>query len=271
MPTSDQLSHLSVTDGDGSTVTNNDDGTTTTDWPDGTQRVDYTDGSVMVTFPDKSVLNMYADGSKTLNDVNGTALDPATGAPLNAQPEPGPTPTPPEQGPDKLLRLLGGDESITDLDTAKSLFETFKDTLKGEIDPVEWVKQWIKMVLQVVKALETEERGCYYRGWCYAVLYGALDMGAVPSPTFANSLQGPDQDSLDKTNWDEGVSAANGQLADGKNGVSLRNRVLLRVAKNGDPAAVLKEMYVAACDNTDDKDLKRAYADILGWPTPTGA
>src|SRR3954451_24921003 len=104
MPTSDQLSHVSVTEGDGSTVTTNDDGSTTTDWPDGTQRGDYTDGSVMVTFPDKSVLNMYADGTKTLNDVSGEALDPATGAPLNASPEP--VPTPPDQGPDRLLRLL---------------------------------------------------------------------------------------------------------------------------------------------------------------------
>jgi hypothetical protein len=49
--------------------------------------------------------------------------------------------------------------------------------------------------------------------------------------------------------------------------------VLLRVAKNGsdNPQVTLREMYVAACDHTDDKDLRRAYEDILGWPQPTGA
>jgi hypothetical protein len=30
-------------------------------------------------------------------------------------------------------------------------------------------------------------------------------------------------------------------------------------------------MYQAACDHTDDSQLKAAYEDILGWPQPTGA
>jgi hypothetical protein len=53
----------------------------------------------------------------------------------------------------------------------------------------------------------------------------------------------------------------------------LRNRALLRIAKNGstDPHATLKEMYVAACEHTEDTALRRAYEDILGWPEPTGA
>jgi hypothetical protein len=128
------------------------------------------------------------------------------------------------------------------------------------------------MVLSVLKALETEERGVYYRAWCYTILYGALDMGAPPTPTFSGSLQGADQDALDAQNWQQGVSTAQGQLGNGADGDGLRNRVLFRVASNNsDPAATLKEMYGAACDATDDSQLKQAYIDILGWPAPTGA
>lgn len=180
--------------------------------------------------------------------------------------------TPPVQGPDAALRYIEGDESISGLAQAKELYDTFKEALEGEINPADWVLQWIKMVLQVVKALETEERGVYYRAWCYTVLYSALDMGAPPTPAFSGSLQGADQDALDAQNWQQGVGAAQQQLGDGNNGVALRNRTLLRVARNGgDAYATLKEMYAAACDATDDWQLKRAYEDSLSWPQPTGA
>lgn len=180
--------------------------------------------------------------------------------------------TPPVQGPDAALRVLDGGEKIADLSEAKELWDAFKDALEGEIDPASWVVQWIKMVLEILKALETEERGAYYRAWCYTILYGALDMGTPPTPTFSGSLQGPDQDALDAQNWQQGVTAAQQQLGDGANGVKLRNRTLLRVAYNGgDPSATLKQMYAAACDATDDSQLKQAYVDILNWPNPTGA
>jgi hypothetical protein len=179
---------------------------------------------------------------------------------------------PPVQGPDEVLRALDGDESISDLSEAKELCDALTEALEGEIDPAEWVVEWIKLVLQVVRALETEERGVYYRAWCYTILYGALDMGVPPTPTFSGSEQGPDQDALDAQNWQEGVRTAQQQLANGTKGLKLRNRCLLRVAHNGgDPPPTLKEMYAAACDATDDTQLKEAYVDILGWPQPTGA
>jgi len=297
MPTTDQLNEATAAPTDDCTVTNNDDGSIVTDWPDGTQRVEYPDSSQMVTFPDGAVLNLYADGSKTLNDANGNALDPATGAPLDGVAQAGPTDpdttdspatttdsesdatadapidTPPDMGPDKILRLMRGDDRIGDVQEAVGLVDTLKEAIEGEIDPAEWVKMWFEMVLAVIKALETEERGAYYRGWCYTVLYGALDMGTPPEPTFSGSLRGADQDDLDRQGWRDGVDAATSQLADGASGTGLRNRVLLRVARNGsaNPQPTLREMYVAACEHTDDKDLRRAYEDILGWPQPTGA
>jgi hypothetical protein len=198
MPTTDQLTQATAPPSDLCTVTNNDDGSIVTDWPDGTQRVDYPDSSEMVTFPDGAVLNLYADGTKTLNDVNGTELDPATGAPLggstttrqadpnatNATTDPGTIDTPPDMGPDKILHLMNGDDRIADVQEAVGLVQTLKEAIEGEINPAEWVKKWIEMVLSVVKALETEERGVYYRAWCYTILYSALDMGTPPEPTF---------------------------------------------------------------------------------------
>ncbi len=289
MPTVEQLSQATASPTDDCTVTNNDDGSIVTDWPDGTQRIDYPDSSEMVTFPDGAVLNLYADGGKDLNDAGGNALDPDTGAPLNGSSDPavitpptdsgstttdpGEIDTPPDMGPDKILRLMRGDDRIGDVQEAVGLVDTLREAIEGEIDPTEWVKMWFEMVLSVIKALETEERGAYYRGWCYTVVYGALDLGTPPEPTFSGSLRGADQDDLDRQGWRDGVSTAGAQLADGASGTSLRNRVLLRVAKNGsgNPQATLREMYIAACEHTDDKDLRRAYEDILGWPQPTGA
>ena len=269
MPSSDELQQIFVVEGDGSSTTTNEDGSTITTWPSGLQRVDYPDSSAMVTFPDGAVLNIYADGTRTLNDAQGGHLDPVTGNPLGNG---GPVGTPPDIGPDEVNRVLHGDKPIADAQEALSLIEAFKDALEGDISPAEWVAKWMDMVLEVVKAVETEERGCYYRGWCYGVLYAVLGMGTPPEPTFSGSLQGPDQDALDQQYWKRGVAAAADQLASGSNGVGLRNRALLRIAADGgDPAITLKEMYVAACDHTDDQQLKEAYADILSWPQATGA
>jgi hypothetical protein len=269
MPSADQLATLpAATADDGSSQTANDDGSTTTTWPDGTSRVDYADGSTMVTFTDGAVLNVYPDGTRTLNDVNGVALDPATGAPPSGG---GELPTPPDQTPDHLLRLINGDDTVSDIQEAVDLVKTFADTIGGELDPTEWVKQWFMALLAGIKALETEERGCYMRGWCYTVLYSALDMGRPPEPAFSGSLQGPDQDALDRQNWGEGVQAAEQQLAERPSGTALRNRVLLRLAQDGNqPAVTLNTLWQAACAHTDDTMLARAYEQI-DWPQPTGA
>lgn len=269
MPTAAQLSNpLAAAEGDGSSRVTNDDGSTTTSWPDGTVRVDYADGSAMITFSDGSVLNLYADGTRTLNDKNGVALDPQTGQPEDANP---PTPTAPETGPDRILHILNGDESVENLTEAADLVSTFKDAIEGEINPIDMVKKVIEMVLQVVKAMETEERGCQVRGWCYSLLYGALDMWTLPEPTFSGSLQGSDQDALDKQAWDAGVSMAQQQLANGQDGKALRNKVLLRVAYDGSqPATALNEIWQASCAQTGDQQLAAAYPN-LSWPQPTGA
>lgn len=269
MPTTDQLSHPPMaSEGDSSTRVSNDDGSTTTTWPDGTVRVDYSDQSTMITYSDGAVLNLYLDGTRTLNDQAGNPLDPNTGQPMSSGDH---APTAPEAGPDRLLRLLHGDEPIASVLDAMDLVKAFGEALAGEISPVEWVMTFIEAVLQVVKAMGTEERGCELRGWCYGVLYGSLDMGSPPEPSFTGSLLGPDQDGLDKNSWQEGVAATQRQLADGKNGVVLRNRILLRVARDGNqPAATLNAMWQATCQKTEDDQLAKAYPS-LNWPQPTGA
>ena len=130
------------------------------------------------------------------------------------------------------------------------------------------------MLLQVIKAIETEERGASMRSWCYTVVYDAMGMGEPPEPTFIGSLQGPDQDALDQKWWDESRTQAQEQLADGQSGTALRNRVLLLIAKcGGQPATAVTELWAAACRKSGDDGnagLLAAYPS-LGWPDPTGA
>jgi hypothetical protein len=221
----------------------------------------------MITYPDGAILNLYIDGTRTLNDEKGKALDPNTGAPL----ESGPIPIPPRFGPDYALHLLHGEEELNDVSDANEALKAFTETLEGEIDPASWAQQALESIIQVIKALETEERGCQLRGWCYGVLYGALGMGTPPEPAFSGSLQGPDQDELDRTAWQDGVAAAEQELKQGQDGISLRNKILLRIANDGNqPATTLTTLWHAACESTDDRQLSEAYPS-LSWPQPTGA
>lgn len=296
MPSAEQLAHIEPTDGDGSSVVRNDDGSVQTTWPDGTVRIDEVDGTVMVTFPDFSVLNIEPGGTPTLNDVNGRPLDPRTGEPLSdSSGDSGDqVPTPPPTTVEQLSELLEGVSAIADLAGAKGvlrafgvaavvdqeygalseLASAFGEALEGELSPVNWFTQPLKMLLAVIKAIETEERGAAMRSWCYTVVYDALGMGSPPEPAFSGSLGGPDQDALDQKWWDDARGQAEGQLADGQDGVALRNRVMLVIAKcGGDAASAVTELWAAACRKSGDDGsagLLAAYPR-LSWPDPTGA
>jgi hypothetical protein len=293
MPTAEQLAHIEPTDGDGAEVVTNDDGSTQTSWPDGTVRVDEADGTVMVTFPDFSVLNIESDGTRTLNDVNGAPLDPATGAPLSGAPGQG-TPTPPPTTVEELTEFVEGVSAIADLAAAKGVLRAFSvaavvdqqygalselasafgEALGGELSPAGWFMQPLKMLLAVIKAIETEQRGARMRSWCYTVVYDAMGMGSPPEPTFSGSQQGPDQDAVDQQWWDDARKQAEGQLADGQNGTALRNRVMLVIAKcGGDPSSAVTELWAEACRTSGDDGgagLLATYPQ-LSWPAPTGA
>ncbi|MDA9441274.1 hypothetical protein XH98_19685 [Bradyrhizobium sp. CCBAU 51745] len=246
----------------------------------------------MVTFPDFAVLNIETDGTMTLNDVNGNPLDVTTGEPLSGSSDD--PPTPPPTTVEELSEVLEGVSAIRDLAAAKgilrafgvaavvdkqygALFElasAFGESLKGELSPTSWFIQPVKMLLAVIKALQTEERGAAMRSWCYTVAYDAMAMGVPPEPNFSGSLQGADQDALDKQWWDDARKQAQDQLADGKAGTALRNRVTLLIAKcSGDPATAVTELWAAACKQSGDDGnagLLAAYPN-LSWPQPTGA
>ena len=151
------------------------------------------------------------------------------------------------------------------------LASALADALTGEISPVAWFKNAVLMLLNIIKAIQTEERGVSMRAWCYTVVYDAMGMGTPPEPTFSGSLQGPDQDATDQKSWDNSVIQATQQLGDGSNGTALRNRVLLLIAKcSADPAQSVTELWANACAASDDSQLLQAYPK-LGWPQPTGA
>lgn len=293
MPTTEQLAHIDPVAGDGASIVREDDGSVTTSWPDGCVRVDEPDSTSMVTFPDFSVLNINADGTRTLNDVNGKPLDPATGDSLSDAPEE-PIPTPPRTTVQELSEILEGASAIADLAGAKGILRAFGgaavvdkqyaallelatafgEALKGELSPISWFTQPVKMLLAVINAMETEERGAAMRSWCYTVIYDAMGMGTPPEPTFSGSLRGEDQDALDRQWWDEARDQTKEQLADGQSGVALRNRVMLLIAKcSGDPASAVTELWAAACRQSGDdghSGLLATYQN-LSWPEPTGA
>ncbi len=284
-----------IVNDDGSKTVTNDDGSTTTAWSDGRNRTDYPDGSSMTIYPDGRFLNVYPDGTRTLTDINGNPLplDPITGEPLPDSFDE-PIPTPPPTTVEELKEILEGTGSTIDLFTAKGILRgfavaavvdkqsralselanAFGEALKGELSPISWFTQWLNAVLEVVKALQTEERGVAMRSWCYTVTYDAMGMGLPPEPTFSGSLQGSEQDALDMQWWRDARIKAEEQLADGKNGVALRNRVTLLIAKCGlDPATAVTELWAAACGNSGDDGragLLAAYPN-LSWPQPTGA
>lgn len=291
MPTEAQLANIDPVDGDGASVVRNEDSSVQTSWPDGTVRIDETDGRIQVTFADFSVLNIETDGTRTLNDVNGSPLDPSTGQPLDGQNH-DVTPTPEPTTVEELQEFVEGVSSIADLAKAQGLLRAlniaavvdhrynalaeltgaFAEALKGELSPAGWFLQPLKMLLAVIKAIETEEHGVAMRSWCYTVVYDAMGMGDPPEPTF-RSLAGADQESTDKQWWDDAHSRAREQLDDGQSGTALRNRVLLVIAKcGGDPASAVTELWAAACRKSDDDgktSLLAAYP-VLNWPQPTG-
>jgi hypothetical protein len=251
-------------EGDGSSVETQDDGSVVTSFADGTSRVDYPDGSIMVLYPDNSVLNVYPDGSRTLTEADGTAYDPYSGALLGGIDVP-------KYGAQQIQAILSGGEVLGSIDEAKELIETAIDVVSGEVYPASWVGRIVDAVLEVVAALETEERGCFLRGWCYTLLYAALDMGVPPTPNFAKSLGGPEQDELDRRAWTDGVAVAQANLQYGADGVAIRNKVLIQLAIDGGyPPETLQKLWQAACASSGDDELAAAYAS-LRWPEPTGA
>src|SRR5215471_1972223 len=119
------------------------------------------------------------------------------------------------------------------------------------------------MVANAIKAMETEERGAGYRGTADGTVYGALGKG-TPSATCSGSLGGEDQDKLDQDAFDKGAREAASSMSD----TVSRNRVLVRIAKDGgDPGVTVNRLYQALCASSDDRQLAQAYSS-LSWPDP---
>jgi hypothetical protein len=181
------------------------------------------------------------------------------------------TPTPTPTTAEQVSQALDGAEKIGDVAEALALLAgDAGEAALAAIEPVNAILLTVELFTNVIQAMETEERGCSMRGWCYAVLYGALGMGAPPEPVFRGSLGGPDQDQLDQQGWDQGVADGQQELANGTDGVALGNKLLLRVAHDGDPSVAVNVLWQACCTQTGDTQLAQAYAN-LGWPQPTGA
>jgi hypothetical protein len=206
-----------------------------------------------------------SDGSSSGGDTPTTTSDSSSNG------DSGGTPTPAPTAAEQVSEALDGLHKIVDIAEAGAyLAGDAGEAALGAIEPVSAILLVVELFTNVIQAMETEERGCSMRGWCYAVLYGALNMGTPPEPTFQGSLGGPDQDQLDKQGWDQGVADGQQELANGADGVALNNKVLLLVAHDGAPAAALNDLWQSCCAKTGDSQLAQAYPN-LSWPQPTGA
>lgn len=154
------------------------------------------------------------------------------------------------------------------LSTAAELAEIFgkvPEALGAWVEPIGGIITVIDMIINVIKALETEERGAGYRGTAYGTVYGALGMG-TPSVTCSGSLQGHDRDELDQKAFDQGASESASLMSNAVN----KNRVLVRIAVDGDPGTTVNKIYQQLCADSDDHQLAQAYEN-LSWPGPVCA
>jgi hypothetical protein len=240
------------------TTVDNGDGTTTTTWDDGTTRTDYADGSSMTSYPDGRVLNVYPDGTRTLNDQYGTALDPDTGLPLGV--DPGPVTE--EQIP--LSDYLDGVHALPSLGYVAGLIAGSEMVL-AVAEVADGLLTPVVMAIEVWRALDSAPRAYGTMGYCYGLMYGALDQGEPAYPVGPWSIDSDETVAEKRQRFAEGVAEAGTELADGANGTAKRNRILLRTAYLGsDARATLNEIWQAMCANQGDDFYRDHFR--LSWP-----
>jgi hypothetical protein len=161
--------------------------------------------------------------------------------------------------------IITGAHALTTVAELAEIFGQLPETLGVWVEPIDGVILIVDMVFNVIKALETQERGAGYRGTAYGTVYGALGMG-VPSATCSGSDSGAEQDQLNQKAFDEGASEAYGKMSD----TVSRNRVLVRIAHDGDPGTTVTNIYQHLCSESDDHALAMAYSS-LPWPGPVCA
>jgi hypothetical protein len=287
MPTTDQLKEITPTPGDGSTTSDTADGGKHTGWPDGVSRDDNPDGTAVITYPDGSTMAIAADGSEALTDVAGNQLDVTTGNRLDGQSNTPPTAPPPSV--DQVKAIVDGLFAFKDLSEAQTLLNTagvdatvsgnevystvidvakgLETVLGGKLPVLTMVNMVFDMACAGIKAFQTQSLGVATRAWCYTVLYDTLGMGTPPDPTES------DPDNL--TAWQNAVVDAQKSLADGQNGVALRNQIFLVLAKcGGDPSLAITALWAASCnqifgDIGPGSAMLKAYPQ-LWWPQPEG-
>jgi hypothetical protein len=132
------------------------------------------------------------------------------------------------------------------------------ETVVEAVEPIGAVIEVAHMLLDVWDALETPNRTCGYQGLVYGLVYTALEMGdPTPNPTWPNLSDASEHDQR----FAEGVAKAKSKLANGQDGVRLRNLILLDVAKR-EEKAVINDLWQHAIP--DDDHLLRMFT--IEWP-----
>jgi hypothetical protein len=132
-------------------------------------------------------------------------------------------------------------------------------------EPLDGVLTVAVMTWEVWRALESANRAYATAGHTYGLMYGALDLDGPEYPAGQHSLDTDETIAIKRQKFAEGVDNARAELANGADGVALRNKILLRTAYlNSDPSALLEELWQSSCRRVDND----FYADHLKlmWP-----
>jgi hypothetical protein len=89
--------------------------------------------------------------------------------------------------------IMNGAHALTTAGEVLEIFGTLPETLGVWVEPVGGVLQVITMVVNVVKALETEERGAGYRGTAYGSLRRSRNGYTVCNLLWQPERRGPGQ------------------------------------------------------------------------------
>ena len=159
--------------------------------------------------------------------------------------------------PDYVNSVLTGVVALSKVSEAGAII-VGAEAVADAIEPIGAVLEVAHMVLAVWDALETPDRTCGYQGLVYGLMYASLAIGdPQPNPTWPNLSDAPQHDQR----FAEGVAQAKSRLANGQDGVRVKNLILLDVAKRGEKA-VINDLWQHAV--SDDDHLLRMFT--IEWP-----
>jgi hypothetical protein len=196
---------------------------------------------------------------------------------MSSTPSPSPAPaqtpapdvTPPESIQDQIHDFVTGVRTITDETVALAIAVGASEAIIAGFEAVGGILAAVELVWGTIEAMEIKEQIWGAQGWCYGVMGAALGLPDCPPPDWTvPGSDDPDPDAqneLNKQAFRQGVS--DGRQACG--GVAFRNRVLLRIAYDGqNNQTTLNALWQAQCNQMSGGSNILSLYPALSWPVP---